>query len=725
MVTQSRRRVFCSSWIRPLRLNSRSAMAFRPLISYEDLVLLALGDSGHVGLQEILNRRLFQVVRGPSDEAEKAHAETCCSLPFCLQDLCLLAVINDLNRYPNELLASMPLWLRRRLLSCVPALELCRMSSTPVANGVDIDEIWKTRLPKDDKKPNVKNVFQLDVDSSDVHDRTEMEKVLSELPKEIEILPQYNFLFKIVSQLLSDASGQQQTTKNIHQLISISGEVVLPNLVSGAGHHACENPSGCTAEVWKRQTTALAMDTAAQTDYFGYPQACDVPIRLTPLYLLPVPDTTSLLLSFVKECQLRPASANIRINSISSSFLSTLCGERLCLDCNGSLPREGQKCSSIVSKLLEKIVVLNLDCDMYGHVGVMVSMIEAAVASGQESKLSHLHCTLSDLYVELIEPLSSLFSLKNFRQLSLELSNVYTLNLAKLIHAFMSTSGPFQRVQMLKVHVTKGIPFPKSIAEHQLATMKLDVGSIPSCSAEHKKLEFDSPQSFTNALYLLLQFPVVRLKQITLVHLHEYHKYFHLCATHPDLQVAKLVVEMNSRLYHKLEKLLLSFKDDLVALFSKPSLHKIIFRGNWGQSPAIKDGLVQALASRAHLFTLKKLSLELESRQYYRVKDFKLLFDAIFSLPQLENLKLVLGKGFADMIREELFEKAMFNSWYQKGAQVKLRSVVLQTRNQDDFEQLSCLAQTVSFKQSPHQTEKLGDYLCYDGYDMYGDSMDW
>ena len=709
----------------PLTSNSRSAMAFRPLISYEDLVLLALGDSGHVGLQEILNRRLFQVVRGPSDEPEKAHAETCCSLPFCLQDLCLLAVINDLNRYPNELLASMPLWLRRRLLSCVPALELCRMSSTPVANGVDIDEIWKTRLPKDDKKQNVKNAFQLDVDSSDVHDRTETEKVLSELPKEIEILPQYNFLFKIVSQLLSDASGQQQTTKNIHQLISISGEVVLPNLVSGAGHHTCENPSSCNGEVWKRQTTALAVDTAAQTHYFGYPQTRDVPIRLTPLFLLPVPDTTSLLLSFVKECQLRPVSANIRMNSISSSFLSTLCGERLCLDCNGSLPREGLKCSSIVSQLLEKIVVLNLDCDMYGHVGVMVSMIEAAVASGQESKLSHLYCTLSDLYVELVEPLSSLFSLLNFRQLSLELSNVYILNLAKLIYAFMSTPGPPQRVQTLKVHVTKGIPFPKSIAENQLATMKLDVGSIPSCNAEHKKLEFDSPQSFTNALYLLLQFPVVRLKQITLVHLHEYHKYFHLCATHPDLQVAKLVVEMNSRLYHKLEKLLPSLKDDLVTLFSKPSLHKIVFRGNWGQSPAIKDGLVQALASRARLFPLKKLSLELESRQYYRVKDFKLLFDAIFFLPKLENLKLVLGKGFADMIRENLFEKAMFSSWYQKGAQVKLRSVVLHTPNQEDFEQLSCLAQTVSFKQSPHRTEKLGDYLCYDGYDMYGDSMDW
>ena len=637
-----------------------------------------------------------------SEKAKEVLAETCCSLPFSLQDLCLLAVINDLNRYPNELLASMPLWLRRRLLSCVPALELCRMSSTPVANGVDIDEIWKLTLPKVDKEApslswylhNRNSVFQFDVGYSH-HAATEATKVLES--KEVEIPPQYKFLFKIASQLISNSCGHLEMTKNNHQLISISGEVVLPNLVSGAGHHACENPSSCNAEAWKRQTTALAVDF--RTRYRGCLQKNDSYIQLTPHYFLPVPDAISLLLSLVRECQLRPVSANIRINSISSSFLSALRSERLCLDCNMSLPREGQKCSSIVSQLLEKVVVLGLDCDKYGDVGVMMSMIKAAIASAQESKLSHLYCTLSDLYVELVDPLSSLFSLKNFQHLSLELSDVYTLNLAKLICAFMSTPGPSQQVQTLKVHVKTGIPFPSSIAENQLATMKLDVGSIPSCSAKYKKLEFDSPHSFTNALYLLLQFPVVQLKQITLVHLHEYHIYFHLCATHPDLQVVKLVVEVNSTLCSEVGKLLPSFKADLVTLVSKPSLNKIVFRGNWGQSPAIKDGLVQALACRAHLFPLKKLSLELESQQYYKVKDFELLFDTIFSLPQLENLKLVLGKGFSDMIRQEVYGQTLYNSWCGKSAQIKLNSVVLQTPNQQ-VEQLnlSYIAQKVSFK---------------------------
>ena len=696
--------------------------------------IAAMFGLGHLDIDRYVRDR-----EKSSEKAKEVLAETCCSLPFSLQDLCLLAVINDLNRYPNELLASMPLWLRRRLLSCVPALELCRMSSTPVANGVDIDEIWKLRLPKDDKEApslyrylhNRNDVFQFDVGYSH-HAAT---KVLEST--EMEILPQYKFLLKIASQLISSSCGHLEITKNIHQLISISGEVVLPNLVSGAGHHACENPSSCNGEVWKRQATALAMNATTQTlsNCFAYPQTRDVPIRLTPHYLLPVPDTIDLLLSLVRECQLRPASANIRMNSISSSFLSALRSERLCLDCNVSLPREGQKCSSIVSQLLEKVVALGLDCDMYGHVGIMMSMIEAAVASGQKSKLKFLLCTISDLYVELIEPLSSLFTLQNFQHLSVQLSDVYTLNFAKLIYAFMSTPGPSQQVQTLRVHVTKGIPFPKSIAEHQLATMKLGVGSIPSCSAKNKKLEFDSPQSFTNALYLLLQFPVVRLKQITLVHLLEYHKYFHLCATHPDLQVAKLVVEVNSRLHSELGKVLPSFKADLVTLFCKPSLDKIVFRGNWGQSPAIKDGLVQALASRAHLFPLKKLSLELESQQYYKVKDFELLFDAIFSLPQLENLKLVLGKGFADMIRQKVYGQTLYNSWCRKSARIQVNSMVLQTPNQQ-VEQLnlSYVAKQISFEASPQVTETLFDdddwdyrdhHFAYDDYPAYyGDSDD-
>jgi len=39
------------------------------------------------------------------------------------------------------------------------------------------------------------------------------------------------------------------------------------------------------------------------------------------------------------------------------------------------------------------------------------------------------------------------------------------------------------------------------------------------------------------------------------------------------------------------------------------------------------------------------------------------LSDAIFSLPQLENLKVVLRRGFVDMLRQQGFEGIIYKSW--------------------------------------------------------------
>ena len=117
--------------------------------------------------------------------SEKEEDEICCPLPLMLQDLCLLVVVNDINSYPIELLASLPRWFRSSLLAALPALQLFGLESSPIAEGVDVEEIWKARakngwpgvtgmpstfshrlhhvsLPHATKKPN----FQLDIDNA-------------------------------------------------------------------------------------------------------------------------------------------------------------------------------------------------------------------------------------------------------------------------------------------------------------------------------------------------------------------------------------------------------------------------------------------------------------------------------------------------------------------------------------------------------------------------------
>ena len=53
-----------------------------------------------------------------------------------------------------------------------------------------------------------------------------------------------------------------------------------------------------------------------------------------------------------------------------------------------------------------------------------------------------------------------------------------------------------------------------------------------------------------------------------------------------------------------------------------------------------------------------------------------MLCDAIFSLPQLENLNLILGEGFADMIQWK-HRDVMHKCWCDKGAGVQLKSIHL------------------------------------------------
>lgn len=56
-----------------------------------------------------------------------------------------MVIINELNSYPTELLAALPNWLRYRILSSTPALDLARLECTPVAVGIDTDGLWKSR----------------------------------------------------------------------------------------------------------------------------------------------------------------------------------------------------------------------------------------------------------------------------------------------------------------------------------------------------------------------------------------------------------------------------------------------------------------------------------------------------------------------------------------------------------------------------------------------------
>lgn len=170
-----------------------------------------------------------------------------------------------------------------------------------------------------------------------------------------------------------------------------------------------------------------------------------------------------------------------------------------------------------------------------------------------------------------------------------------------------------------------------------------------------------------------MQLPIIRLKKIVLVRLHKYNHYLHLCALHPDLQVMKLVISLDTKVNHTL---LSSVQEDLTVILKMPSLQKISLLGDWGHLKEVKTGLMQGLYQRACLYPLRKITLEALSGGY-DIDDFRRLWDAVFSLPRLEQLKIVLEKGFTNMTREPQFNDIIYEGWVKKASKILVNTIVL------------------------------------------------
>jgi len=178
--------------------------------------------------------------------------------------------------------------------------------------------------------------------------------------------------------------------------------------------------SACGENVWKKQATALAVSKRghwlSRLQYFGFEQSCS--IQLTPHRLLPIlyrHDPLDLLTLLTRDHSLQPSSANVHIDAISPSFLLDLSAE----NSGFSLPPDSQTCTPIVNNILGKVIVLRLQCDDYNNIGAMIGMIKAATVDGADSQLKHLFCTMPNIYMDTIQPLSTLFSLSKFQQLTL------------------------------------------------------------------------------------------------------------------------------------------------------------------------------------------------------------------------------------------------------------------------------------------------------------------
>ena len=203
-----------------------------------------------------------------------------------------------------------------------------------------------------------------------------------------------------------------------------------------------------------------------------------------------------LLSILARDPDLQPSSASVPIGLISQSILPKLNMEKFS---SVPLPSDKAPYSSFLFHLLRKVTVLRLQCDKYADVGILVRMIKAATADGDGSILKHLFCVIPDIYRDVVQPFLSLYSLKNFCQLTIMIEpdhEVNTVNVDELLQGFMTI--PCLSTQKLIICSRQGICPPEPHFEFfrdlkcpTSEGFKLGKGSlVPSCATEHKLLRF-------------------------------------------------------------------------------------------------------------------------------------------------------------------------------------------------------------------------------------------
>lgn len=607
--------------------------------------------------QRPVGRIRLEPVSRQFHEYRESTLETQCSLT--LQDLCLLCVINNVDNYPVELLASLPRWLRDQLLNNLPVLDLCHLESTPVARGVDTNKIWSIKLKNEPKKrfavhhltpaparPTfIKTLFQMTVYNSNTNNendprivrlKTEMESAFqSHCNKAKFTNNKEEYLIKLTAKALSCAGTA--VTLTAHKLVSLHGTLLSEQL-------------GITARnIWKKQAISLAVPMGTlKHSRAGTPLLVRQGATfLTPHRLLPICEgANSIELSFLltHTCKVRPTSICLDIDKISQPILENLQAEKIVID-NGLAVAHGHfSCLSIMKCLMEKVIVLRVESLKYLHItGPMITLIEAAMGNG---KLKQLFCAIPSLYVETVQSFSNLFLMRNFYMLHLEIDDYNPQTMIKLLQTFMTV--PCELTQKLIISTPENTRQIVFLTKQQLGTLDMGYSTVPECALHHKILQ-SYPQNHTQQYLLLL--PCIRLIELQLTCSSDMIPFIHLCACHPDLQVKKLVLNLFKCVIADKNKLLkATIENDLLLLLSKPHLRDVVITGNWDGLQEAKEGLVQGLYRQTQSdMQLRCLTLDMVG---YSDEDIQDLLKAIVSFPQHYRPKVFRGKKFLEEARK-------------------------------------------------------------------------
>ena len=620
------------------------------------------------------------------------QVESC--LPLSLQHLSFVALLNDINSYPVELLASLPRWLRRSLLDNLPALDACLLDGTAVAEGIDMDKIWKSRytyiessyccIPGRRRRPlasisyNNMSLFvthEPQLAAAIDNPGTWRERFLLTITQYVLrygtishaalLLLVINGQHLLQSLAILDEESVDETNvqkvlmKQANALRNFRGDTILlipQRYATMLSDITLSQLLSLLAESCGLQPTYLHLDRMLRgaRSTTCIPLYADnglkhlmrrlVMLKLSKIHRSYLRQVFEAVVGDGGECQLLGLS--LSDYCVHKEEFECLSPYLLTLPSDFSPPRyQGltvlQLCHALHPSSLPYLTAL-----LQQQLSLKVVTIQGFFPWPVESQT-----------INILSVLSSLFSRSIFQSLSLGWPNISTAQTMQIVRGFMSSHCWGTQELLIAQQNHPSALDPAIVAS--LDASKAEQ-AVSDCGVEHKVV-----QSTDSLLYAILPLPTIRLRELEL-NCGKNHQ--HLAAIHSDLRISNLTLKFTIP-----QPGLSTLSEDIKTLLAMPTLKELTLDGPWTEIEEVKRGLVLGLKKQSQIGSIRKLSLLTNGETAYTKPEFKDLWDGIFSLTPLNQLEVVIGEGLASQVKHSI--DSIYVSWCQLALGKKLKSV--------------------------------------------------
>ena len=242
--------------------------------------------------------------------------------------------------------------------------------------------------------------------------------------------------------------------------------------------------------------------------------------------------------------------------------------------------------------------------------------------------------------------------------------------------------------------------------------------TVPECGSQHKILLYEF-LDMNIIVPALLRLPIIRLREFAFNSVKGNQSLFHQVAQHRDLNVTKLLINFGFDTII-MEKTLSTICHDFERLFGMPTLNEVFLCGEWLNSSEIKSAIVIGLQQQAQICSLKKICLKHNTLSYlndhvgihygYTETEFREFWNAIFSLPHVDQLELELNMKSRITIHFIDMAHVICKCWKQFSFEKKKLKLLQLSLHEEDFDNIRGADRLEQFKPVTHNLKVIVNY---------------